>query len=79
MKDTIVVGLDGSQGSAHALHWLVTHVTGDQHVVAVHSIRPMGEFVLNLPVNGLGDWRKNPGLGARARLVQAVAGRRHLP
>jgi len=58
VKDTIVVGLDGSQGSAHALHWLVSQATEDQHVVAVHSIRPMGEFVLDLPVNGLGDWRK---------------------
>ena len=60
MGEKIVVGLDGSGGSARALRWVVAHAaSADEEVVAVHAIRPLGEFLLDLPGTGLDHWREN--------------------
>ncbi len=61
MSQKIVIGLDGSAGSARALAWLVDRAAGGAaEVVAVHAIRPLGEFLLNLPMPpGLDHWREN--------------------
>jgi nucleotide-binding universal stress UspA family protein len=59
MAEKIVVGLDGSAGSALALSWVVAHAHGHEtHVVAVDAIRPLGEFLLDLPGTGVDDWRE---------------------
>jgi nucleotide-binding universal stress UspA family protein len=60
MIGKVVIGLDGSAGSAAALDWVIANVgKGDAEVVAVHAIRPLGEFLLDLPGTGLDDWRKS--------------------
>ncbi len=60
MSEKIVIGLDGSDGSALALRWVLARSPGDvSEVIAVHAIRPMGEFLLNLPMTGLDHWREN--------------------
>jgi nucleotide-binding universal stress UspA family protein len=59
MAEKIVVGLDGSPGSARALSWVVAHAHGqDTHVVAVDAVRPLGEFLLDLPGAGVDNWRE---------------------
>jgi nucleotide-binding universal stress UspA family protein len=56
----VVVGLDGSEGSRRALDWvLATLAAPALEVVAVHAVRPMGEFLLDLPALGLDKWRQN--------------------
>jgi nucleotide-binding universal stress UspA family protein len=56
----VVLGLDGSAGASRALHWVVrTLASPGTEVVAVHAVRPMGEFLLDLPALGLDDWRRN--------------------
>ncbi len=61
MSQKIVIGLDGSAGSDHALHWLLARAPGGvSEVTAVHAIRPLGEFLLDLPMPpGLDHWREN--------------------
>jgi nucleotide-binding universal stress UspA family protein len=61
MSEKIVIGLDGSAGSARALRWVVARASGDgsSEVIVVHAIRPMGEFFLDLPMTGLDHWREN--------------------
>lgn len=56
----VVVGLDGSAGASRALDWVLkTVVVPGTEIVAVHAVRPMGEFLLDLPALGLDKWRQN--------------------
>lgn len=60
MRGRIVVGLDGSAGSSKALAWVVDHMVEEgTEVIAVHVVRPFGEFVLDVPGSGLDDWRQD--------------------
>lgn len=50
MINTIVVGVDGSPGSARALHWAISRADEpDAEIVAVYGLRPLAEFVLDIP------------------------------
>ena len=60
MVRKVVIGLDGSSGASRALDWVLTTLASPgTEVVAVHAVRPMGEFLLDLPALGMDDWRKN--------------------
>ena len=59
MVRKVVVGLDGSPGARRALDWVLTAAGPDVEVIAVHAVRPLGEFLLDLPALGLDDWRRN--------------------
>jgi nucleotide-binding universal stress UspA family protein len=60
MIGKVVIGLDGSAGAGRAADWVIANVANeDTEVVAVHAIRPLGEFLLDLPGTGQDDWRKN--------------------
>jgi nucleotide-binding universal stress UspA family protein len=50
MISKIVVGADGSAGSRHAIEWAAGRaVELDAEVLAVLVIRPVGEFIMDLP------------------------------
>ena len=60
MAEKVVIGLDGSAGPALALASVLTRAaSAGAEVVADHAIRPLGEFLLDLPVSGLEHWREN--------------------
>ena len=60
MVRKVVLGLDGSPGASRALDWVLTTLADPGvDIVAVHAVRPMGEFLLDLPALGLDDWRRN--------------------
>ena len=50
MIRTIVVGVDGSRGSTHALEWAAGRAQElDAEVVAVYGVRALAEFVMSVP------------------------------
>ena len=60
MVRKVVLGLDGSAGATRALDWVLSVLaTPELEIVAVHAVRPMGEFLLDLPALGLDEWRQN--------------------
>ena len=60
MVRKVVLGLDGSNGAVRALEWVLSALASPElEIVAVHAVRPMGEFLLDLPALGLDKWREN--------------------
>jgi nucleotide-binding universal stress UspA family protein len=51
VMSTIVVYADGSHESARAMAWCASHaVVGEDDVVAVYGLQPVGELVIGLPI-----------------------------
>lgn len=55
----IVIGLDGSAGSAAAARWCaqLARATGSE-VTAVHGLGAMSELLLGIPPSSLRDWKE---------------------